>query len=130
MPVLLIVGVAALLLGLILLVAWFGYIIGLIKAVLPVIILVGGAVAAYLGWEEMRDQRQPNIDFSNPDEASRYRAEAQAYQARINEIKDNGDSQSPDIPAAVDENNGEAAARPEAPPLEAEPSETGSSEEK
>lgn len=87
MPVLLIVGLAALLLGIILFFVWFAFILGLVKAFLPAFLMAGGAVAAYLGWEEWRDKRTPALDFSNPDEASRYKAEAAAYQAEINEIK-------------------------------------------
>ena len=34
----------------------------------------------------MKDQKSPNIDFSNPTEADRYKAEAMAYQEEINEI--------------------------------------------
>ena len=89
MPVLLIAGLGALVLGLILFFAWFGHIMALIQATLPLAFLAGGAVAVYLGWEEMREKNKPAMDFSSPDEASRYKAEAKAYQAKINEIKVN-----------------------------------------
>lgn len=87
MPVLLIAGLAALLFGLILFFAWFGFILGLAKALLPAFLMAVGGVAAYLGWEELRDKRAPTMDFSSPHEASRYQAEAAVYQAQINEIK-------------------------------------------
>ncbi len=87
MPVLLIVGLAALVLGLVLFFVWFSHILALIQALLPLAFIVGGAVAAYLGWEEMRERGRPKMDFSNPDEASRYKAEAKAYQAELNEMK-------------------------------------------
>ncbi|MDR2945352.1 MAG: hypothetical protein LBV79_01200 [Candidatus Adiutrix sp.] len=90
MPLLLIAGLAVLLLGLILFIVWFGYLLVLIKALLPAFLMAGGAVAAYLGWEEWRDKRTPVMDFSSPDEASRYTAEAAVYQAQINEIKSGG----------------------------------------
>lgn len=94
MPVLLIVGLVALLVGIILFFAWIGHFLILIKALAPLAFIAGGAVAAYLGWEEMKDKKAPPIvDFSNPDEADRYKAEAKAYQAEINEVRENGTSE-------------------------------------
>jgi len=90
MPVLLVMGLATVFLGLVLFFAWFGHILALIKAVLPIGFIVCGAVAAYLGWEEKKERERPAMDFSTPDEASRYQAEARAYQERINEIKVTG----------------------------------------
>lgn len=99
MPVLLIAGLAALVLGLILFFAWFVYIAALLKAILPVFFIAGGGVAAYLGWEELQDRKNPHMDFSSPDEASRYKADAKAYQAELNEIKDvPSDAPKPDEP--------------------------------
>ncbi|MDR1043638.1 MAG: LysE family translocator [Candidatus Adiutrix sp.] len=109
MPVLLIAGLVALMLGLILFFAWFGHILALIKATLPLAFLAGGAVAAYLGWEELRESRKPAMDFSSPDEASRYKAEARAYQAKINEIKVNQEVTTDVAPVA------ETADRPNEP---------------
>ena len=87
MPVLLIAGLVTLLLGIVLFLTWFGYFLILVKALLPPFLMAGGAVAAYLGWEEWRDKQAPAMDFSSPDEASRYKTEAAVYQAEINEIK-------------------------------------------
>jgi len=101
MPVLMIAGLVSLVLGIILFLVWFGYILALIKAVLPLVFIIGGAVAAYLGWEEMKEGRGPTMDFSSPDEASRYKAEAKAYQAELNEIKSGPDeSGEPEAAAA------------------------------
>lgn len=91
MPVLMIAGLVSLVLGIILFFVWFGHILALIKAVLPLVFIVGGAVASYLGWEEMKESRGPTMDFSSPDEANRYKAEAKAYQAKLNEIKSGPD---------------------------------------
>ncbi len=101
MPVLFIAGLLVLLLGLILFFSWFGFILILIKALLPAFLMAGGAVAAYLGWEEWRDKRRtPNLDFSSPVEASRYQAEAAVYQAQINEIKSGGAVEAGKVEAA------------------------------
>ena len=102
MPVLLITGLVVLVLGIVLFFAWFGSILVLIKAALPVAFIAGGAVAAYLGWEELREKRAPSMDFSSPDEASRYKAEAKAYQAEINVIKNGGTEESVIIEAKVE----------------------------
>lgn len=51
-------GLAALLLGLIGLIAWWDEFIWLIKGCLPMILILGGALAAYLGSEELKDQRR------------------------------------------------------------------------
>jgi hypothetical protein len=85
MPVLLAGGLAALIVGIILFFCWFAAIGALLKALLPLAFIAGGAVAAYLGWEEFQDRNKPPLDFSSPDEADRYKAEAKAYQAEINE---------------------------------------------
>ena len=88
MPVLLIAGLVVAVVGLVLLIVWFGAILAIIKALIPLALIAGGAVAAYLGWEELRERRSPLMDFSSPDEAKRYKSEAKAYQAQINEIKE------------------------------------------
>lgn len=87
MPVLLIAGLLIAIVGLVLFFAWFGAIWAIIKAFIPLALMSVGAVAAYLGWEEWRDRRAPAMDFSSPDEAQRYKCEAKAYQAELNEIK-------------------------------------------
>lgn len=120
MPVLMITGLISLLLGIVLFFVWFGYILALIKAVLPLVFIIGGAVASYLGWEELRERRSgPAIDFSSPDEASRYKAEAKAYQEKLNEIKVDpsafeAESQANDPPQNADDVD---TAVPEAPSL-------------
>lgn len=107
MPVLLIVGSVTLLLGIVLFFTWFGYILILVKALLPAFLMAGGAVAAYLGWEEWRDKQAPAMDFSSPDEASRYKAEAAVYQAEINEIKSGPDIEAEKVEPASKTEAGE-----------------------
>ena len=79
-------GLAALMVGLIMLFAWLGAVLALVKALAALGLIGTGAVAIYLGWEEFRDQKRPSLDFSSPAEADRYRAEAAAYQAKLAEI--------------------------------------------
>ncbi|MDR3038510.1 MAG: hypothetical protein LBV21_04350 [Candidatus Adiutrix sp.] len=91
MPVLLMGGLAALVAGLVLFFVWLGAVLTLVKALAPLGLLGAGAVAVYLGWEEFRDLKKPALDFSSPDEANRYQAEAQAYQAEMNQFSRNDD---------------------------------------
>lgn len=91
MPVLMIAGLGSLVLGIVLFFAWSEQILALIMAVLPLVFIIGGAVASYLGWEEMKEGRSPAMDFSSPDEANRYKAEAKAYQAELNEMRSDPD---------------------------------------
>jgi len=50
-------GLVALVLGIIGIIAWWGYFIDVLMGVLPVMLLLGGALAAYLGFEEMKDKK-------------------------------------------------------------------------
>jgi threonine/homoserine/homoserine lactone efflux protein len=82
----LVVGLAALVVGLIMFFAWLGAVLALVKALFALGLIGAGVVTIYLGWEEFREQKRPNLDFSSPAEADRYRAEAAAYQAKLTEI--------------------------------------------
>lgn len=120
MPVLMIAGLVSLVLGIVLFFAWFGYILALIKAILPLAFIISGAVASYLGWEEMRESRTPTMDFSSPDEADRYKSEAKAYQAKLNEIK-NGSNEVIEVAASSAESaRVEETGSPEPPTLDSE----------
>ncbi len=106
MPVLLIAGLIVSIVGLVLFFAWFEAIWVIIKAMIPLALMAVGSVAAYLGWEELRERRSPVMDFSSPDEALRYKSEAKAYQARLNEIKD-GEKNGAVIDAAAEKKDSE-----------------------
>ncbi|MDR1081424.1 MAG: hypothetical protein LBQ79_10805 [Deltaproteobacteria bacterium] len=84
MPALLIIGVVIILGGGVLFAVWFEYLWQLVKALLPLALIGVGGVIAYFGWEEKKDRKGAFLDFSSPTEASRYQAEALAYQEKIN----------------------------------------------
>jgi hypothetical protein len=84
MPALLIIGLVIILGGGVLFAVWFEYLWNLIRALLPLALIGVGGVIAYFGWEEKKDRRGAFLDFSSPTEASRYQAEALAYQEKIN----------------------------------------------
>ncbi|MDR1922248.1 MAG: hypothetical protein LBS31_10985 [Candidatus Adiutrix sp.] len=96
MPVLLMAGAAVLVLGAILFFVWIAHFLALIKALAPLAIMAGGAVMVCLGRERMRDRQEAPLDFSSPDEASRYKAEAKAYQAEINVVASEGEIMPPE----------------------------------
>jgi len=50
-------GVGALVLGLILLIVWWDNFLIVLAGTIPILLLVGGALAAYLGYEERKDQQ-------------------------------------------------------------------------
>jgi hypothetical protein len=50
-------GIAALVLGIIGIIIWWGEFIDILLGGVPVILILGGALAAYLGFEEVKDKR-------------------------------------------------------------------------
>jgi hypothetical protein len=93
MPLLLVIGGVLILFGLALFVAWFGYFWQVFKAFLPLFVIALGGLLTYFGWEERKDSRGAFLDFSSPDEASRYQAEALAYQEKIDSLVETNDQQ-------------------------------------
>ncbi len=84
-------GVAALVLGVIGLISWGREFIDLLKGAIPVLLLLGGALATYLGVEEMKDKRRAEMEASresfaaagdNPD-VDRYKAEVAELKAKL-----------------------------------------------
>jgi hypothetical protein len=88
MPALLLTGAVIMIGGLVLFVVWFEYLWALIKALAPLAIIGIGAIVTYFGWEEKKDRSGAFLDFSSPSEASRYQAEALAYQEKLDGIQE------------------------------------------
>lgn len=55
-------GVIAVVLGLIGIIGWWGEFIDLLQGAVPVLLLLGGALAAYLGSEELKDKRRAELE--------------------------------------------------------------------
>jgi hypothetical protein len=87
MPALLLTGAVIMIGGLVLFVVWFEYLWALLKALAPLAIIGIGAIVTYYGWEEKKDRSGAFLDFSSPSEASRYQAEALAYQEKLDGIQ-------------------------------------------
>jgi sugar (pentulose or hexulose) kinase len=83
-------GLVAILLGLVFLGFWWNAFIEIVKAGIPVVLILGGALAAYLGLEEYKDQKAlKQAESAGPAsaEAERYKAEAEKYKAELEKIK-------------------------------------------
>ena len=82
-------GIIALILGLLGLVYWWGPFIILLKAGIPLVLILGGALATYLGIEEWKDSQSvaSQQSYSTDPEAERYKAEAEKYKAELEAIK-------------------------------------------
>jgi hypothetical protein len=50
-------GLVALVLGLLGIILWWGDFIEILKGSIPLMLLLGGALAGYLGFEELKDKR-------------------------------------------------------------------------
>ncbi|MBW2623209.1 MAG: hypothetical protein JRD68_09915 [Deltaproteobacteria bacterium] len=88
-------GIIALILGVIGLIYWFDYFYKALLAVIPISLILGGALATYLGIEEWRDTTRQSEDTSDsasisdpsPAEVEKYKAEAEKYKAELEEMK-------------------------------------------
>ena len=58
-------GLVALVLGIIGIIFWFGYFIKAVQAGLPAMLILGGALAVYLGFEELKDKRNTPDTFDD-----------------------------------------------------------------
>jgi len=88
-------GIIALILGLIGLIYWWGYFVKALLAIIPMGLILGGALATYLGIEEWRDTTHRTEDQSGTEgmfdtaqaEKEKYKAEAEKYKAELEALK-------------------------------------------
>jgi hypothetical protein len=80
-------GLVAVALGLIGLGMWYDSLFVLIKGGIPLLLLLGGALAVYLGYEETKDKlfKKPEAPAYEPPKASE--AEAEQYKAEVEKLK-------------------------------------------
>jgi uncharacterized membrane protein YqjE len=64
-------GLVALILGIIGIVVWWGYFLKALMAGIPVLLLLGGALATYLGIEEMKDKKAADSFDTEKDDLKR-----------------------------------------------------------
>ena len=61
-------GLAALVLGIIGIIAWFHAFIQVLMGSVPLMLILGGALAAYLGFEEIKDKKSAeNVEENSED---------------------------------------------------------------
>ena len=78
-------GAIAAVLGLIGVVVWWPHFVAVLGGTIPIILLLGGALAIYLGFDEMKDDfssDQPVSSEAGPSE------EVENYKQEINELKE------------------------------------------
>ncbi len=76
-------GVVSFVLGIILIVIWFGYFVKALQAGIPALLILGGALATYLGIEEWKDK----ISAEKFDEASSEEPDASKLKEEVESIK-------------------------------------------
>jgi uncharacterized membrane protein YqjE len=78
-------GLIALILGIIGIIFWWGYFLKALMAGVPVMLILGGALATYLGIEEIKDKSaSENFDTGTGD----LKNEVESLKEEIKELKD------------------------------------------
>ena len=77
-------GLVALVLGIIGIIIWWGYFLKALLAAVPAMLILGGALAIYLGVEEIRDKRRAD---SFDDTTSTLKSEVENLKDEIQELK-------------------------------------------
>ncbi|MBN2245403.1 MAG: hypothetical protein JW755_06125 [Candidatus Aminicenantes bacterium] len=79
-------GLVSLILGIIGIIVWWGYFVKALMAGVPVMLILGGALATYLGIEEMKDKRAAeSFDTEKED----LKQEVETLKEEIKGLKDN-----------------------------------------
>ena len=81
-------GAIAAALGLIGLVIWWGQFLMVLAGIVPAMLLLGGALAVYLGFDELKDTWKPDEDAEAPPESSEGEGEdVEKYKKEIDDLK-------------------------------------------
>ncbi len=83
-------GVIAVFLGLIGILVFFGKFLDLLAGALPLMLLLGGAMAAYLGYDEVKDKLplpKNKAHSTEPTPETNYKAEAERYKEEVERLK-------------------------------------------
>lgn len=95
-------GIAALLLGVIGLISWWDEFIWLLKGVIPVLLILGGALATYLGAEEVKDKRRAELESAREPFAPPAK-DVDKYKLEVSELKAKLAAMESDQPEAPEE---------------------------
>lgn len=77
-------GIIACLLGLIFLILWFGSFLEVFRGTLPILFILGGGLAAYLGYEEIKDK---TTSSDTDDENIELKNEVESLKEELRELK-------------------------------------------
>jgi hypothetical protein len=80
-------GLGALILGIIGIIAWWSEFIGLLMGSLPLMLVLGGALAAYLGYEEIKDKKAAREFEPEKDVKSDLQREVEQLREEIKNLK-------------------------------------------
>ena len=83
-------GAAAAVLGIIGLVIWWKEFLMLLAGAIPFALLSGGALAIYLGFDELKDTWKPKEEFGtsvNKEEVDRYKEEVDKLKKEVEDLK-------------------------------------------
>jgi hypothetical protein len=84
-------GAVAAVLGLIGLSVWFGEFLQLLAGAIPVMLLLGGGLALYLGFDELKDNWKKDdtsvVAEDKPDDAEQYKKEIDDLKKEIESLK-------------------------------------------
>lgn len=77
-------GLVALILGIIGIIVWWGYFLKALMAGVPLILILGGALAAYLGVEEIKDKKASESFDTDKDDLKK---EVETLKQEIKDLK-------------------------------------------
>jgi hypothetical protein len=83
-------GAVAAVLGLIGISIWFGEFLQVIAGVLPIMLLLGGGLALYLGFDELKDTWKKDsspADMTMSDDSEKYKQEIEDLKKEIDTLK-------------------------------------------
>ena len=79
-------GIVALILGIIGIIIFWAYFVKALAAGIPILLILGGALATYLGIEEWKDKRSEKKLEQEP-EASELKEEVQSLKKEVEDLK-------------------------------------------
>ena len=89
-------GLVSFVVGIILIIFWWGYFLKALQAGVPVLLILGGALAAYLGFEEIKDKRASERFEDN---SADLKHEVESLKEEIKELKEDKQTEKVEEPA-------------------------------
>jgi len=81
-------GAIAAALGLVGLVIWWGQFLMVLSGIVPAMLLLGGALAVYLGFDELKDTWKSDDEIPEPASESQEGEDVEKYKKEIDDLKD------------------------------------------